>query len=99
MKREWVKPGAFLAMPALCNIDEAMEQSDVRKVVDNLGMYEAWYEEVPKPAHKTIPLIGVRFMDMIAEEKMQSEELGILARSSSVKLKAVKMMKKLSSCL
>lgn len=75
VKREWVKPGAFLAMPALCNIDEAMEQSDIRKVVDNLGMYEAWYEEVPKPAHKTIPLIGVRFMDMIAEGKMQSEEL------------------------
>ena len=62
-------------MPALCNIDEAMEHSDIRKVVDNLGMYEAWYEEVPKPAHKTIPLIGVRFMDMIAEGKMQSEEL------------------------
>lgn len=75
VKREWVKAGAFLAMPALCNIDEGMEQADVRKVVDNLGMYEAWYEEVPKPAHKTIPLIGVRFMDMIAEGKMQHEQL------------------------
>ncbi|MHA3082882.1 tyramine oxidase subunit B [Acinetobacter sp. ANC 5383] len=75
VKREWVKAGAFLAMPALCNIDEGMEQADVRKVVDNLGMYEAWYEEVPKPAHKTIPLIGVRFMDMIAEGKMQHHEL------------------------
>ncbi|ENU81182.1 hypothetical protein F975_01046 [Acinetobacter sp. ANC 3789] len=75
VKREWVKAGAFLAMPALCNIDAGMEQADVRKVVDNLGMYEAWYEEVPKPAHKTIPLIGVRFMDMIAEGKMQHDEL------------------------
>lgn len=75
VKREWVKAGAFLAIPALCNIDEGMEQADVRKVVDNLGMYEAWYEEVPKPAHKTIPLIGVRFMDMIAEGKMQHEQL------------------------
>lgn len=75
VKREWVKAGAFLAMPALCNIDEGMEQADIRKVVDNLGMYEAWYEEVPKPAHKTIPLIGVRFMDMIAEGKMQHEQL------------------------
>lgn len=75
VKREWVKAGAFLAMPALCNMDAGMEQADVRKVVDNLGMYEAWYEEVPKPAHKTIPLIGVRFMDMIAEGKMQHDEL------------------------
>lgn len=75
VKREWVKPGAFLAMPALCNIDEGMERSDIRKVVDNLGMYEAWYDEVPKPAHQTIPLIGVRFMDMIAEGKMNHADI------------------------
>ena len=75
VKREWVKPGAFLAMPALCNIDKGMEQADVRKVLDNTGLYQAWYEEVPKPAHHTIPVIGVRFMDMIAEGKLQSEQL------------------------
>ncbi|WP_017348158.1 tyramine oxidase subunit B [Pantoea sp. A4] len=75
VKREWVKPGAFLAMPALCNIDEGMEQPDVRKVVDNTGLYHAWFEEVPKPAHKHIPIIGVKFMDMIAEGKMQAEQL------------------------
>lgn len=75
VKREWVKPGAFLAMPAYCNIDEGMEQPDVRKVVDNTGLYQAWYEEVPKPAHKYIPVIGVRFMDMINEGKMTAEQL------------------------
>ena len=75
VKRQWVKPGAFLAMPALCNIDEGMEQADVRKVLDNTGLYQAWYEEVPKPAHHTIPVIGVRFMDMLAEGKLQSEQL------------------------
>ncbi len=79
VKREWVKPGAFLAMPALCQIDEGMEQADVRKVVDNTGLYEAWFEELPKPAHVHVPIIGVRFMDMIAEGKMdrnQLEDLG-----------------------
>lgn len=75
VKREWVKPGAFLAMPALCNIDAGMEQSDVRKVLDNTRLYQAWFEEVPKPAHKTIPVIGVRFMDMIAEGKLTTEQL------------------------
>lgn len=75
VKREWVKKGAFLAMPALCNIDEDMQKSDIRKVVDNLGMYQAWYEEVPKPAHNTIPLIGVKFMDMIAAGKMKENQL------------------------
>lgn len=75
VKREWVKPGTFLAMPALCNLDEGMEQSDVRKVLDNTRLYQAWYEEVPKPAHNTIPVIGVRFMDMLAEGKLSADQL------------------------
>ena len=75
VKREWVKPGAFLVMPALCRIDEGMEQKDVRKVLDNTGLYDAWYEELPKPAHNHIPIIGVYFMDMIADGKMTREEL------------------------
>ncbi|UFH51028.1 tyramine oxidase subunit B [Pseudomonas sp. KNUC1026] len=75
VKREWVKPGAFLAMPAGCNIDEGMERADVRKVLDNTGLYHAWYEELPKPAHKYVPVIGVRFMDMLAEGKLKPEQL------------------------
>ncbi|RQW64375.1 tyramine oxidase subunit B [Vibrio viridaestus] len=75
VKREWVKPGTFLAMPAYCSLDDDMEKNDVRKVLDNTGLYQAWYEEVPKPAHNYIPLPGVRFMDMIAEGKLTLEQL------------------------
>lgn len=75
VKREWVKAGAFLAMPALCNIDAGMEQADVRKVLDNTGLYHAWFDEVPKPAHRTIPIIGVRFMDMLDAGQLQAEQL------------------------
>lgn len=75
VKREWVKPGAFMAMPASCRLDDGMEQSDIRKVLDNTGLYHAWYEELPKPAHNCVPVIGVRFMDMLAEGKLTSEEL------------------------
>ncbi|TQD34674.1 tyramine oxidase subunit B [Rhodobacter capsulatus] len=75
VKRDWVKPGAFMAMPAVCNIDEGMQAPDIRKVLDNTGLYEAWYEEVPKPAHATIPVIGVKFMDMIAEGKLSHDDL------------------------
>lgn len=75
VKREWVKAGAFLAMPALCSLDQGMEQPDVRKVLDNTGLYNAWFEEVPKPAHNTIPIIGVRFMDMLAEGALTADQL------------------------
>ncbi|EEY38636.1 tyramine oxidase subunit B [Vibrio mimicus] len=75
VKREWVKPGAFLAMPASCRLDEGMERGDVRKVLDNTGLYQAWYEEVPKPAHNTIPLVGVRFMDMLEQGALTLNDL------------------------
>jgi ornithine cyclodeaminase len=74
VKREWVKPGTFLAMPAACNIDEGMERPDIRKVADNVGLYEAWSEELPTPGHVHVPVIGVKFMDMIAEGKMKHED-------------------------
>ncbi len=80
VKRAWVKPGAFLAMPASCQLDDEMEHLDVRKVLDNTRLYQAWYEEVPKPAHNHIPLIGVRCMDMIAEGKLTLDALEDLGK-------------------
>ena len=80
VKREWVKAGAFLAMPAYCQLDDAMEQLDVRKVLDNPGLYQAWFEEVPKPAHHHIPLPGVRFMDMVAEGLITEDHLEDLGK-------------------
>ncbi len=75
VKREWVKPGAYLAMPASCRLDDGMSSPGVRKVMDSIGLYKAWYEEVPKPAHNHIPLVGMRFMDMIADGLMPEDEL------------------------
>lgn len=75
VRRAWVKPGAFLAMPACCSLDAEMERSDVRKVLDNTGLYQAWFAELPKPAHNTVPVIGVRFMDMIAEGSLRLEDV------------------------
>jgi ornithine cyclodeaminase len=79
IKREWVKAGAFISMPAYCRLDEGLEKSDIRKVLDNPGLYDAWFSEVPKPAHKYIPIIGVRFLDMVEEGlivKSELEDLG-----------------------
>ncbi|MDO6682829.1 tyramine oxidase subunit B [Oceanobacter sp. 5_MG-2023] len=86
VKREWVKPGCFLSMPAYCRLDDAMETNDVRKVLDNTGLYQAWFEEVPKPAHQYIPIIGARFMDMVDEGKLsldQLEDLGAITAGAT----------------
>lgn len=64
IKREWVKAGAFLSMSSLCNIDDAMAK-EARLVMDNPGLYHAWAEELPRPLHHNVPLIGCKFIDLL----------------------------------
>lgn len=73
LRREWVKPGAFLAMPSSARVDDGMLASDVRKVVDNLGLYEAWAEEFPYPTYESIAIIGCHFTDLVHEGKLAPE--------------------------
>lgn len=79
IERRWVSPGTFLSMPAITNVDEAMQGDDVRKVLDFTPLYEAWMEEVPKPAHNLVPLVGIRYMDLIHEGKMSAGQMEDLA--------------------
>ncbi len=80
IRREWIKPGAFLSMPSLTDIDEGMESPTVRKVLDNPGLYEAWFEENPKPVHKLVPVVGIRFLDLIHEGRMSADQLEDLGK-------------------
>ncbi|WP_136162114.1 tyramine oxidase subunit B [Sphingomonas flavalba] len=80
VKREWVSPGTFLSMPSLTNVDEGMEAADVRKVLDNPGLYEAWYEENPKPVHKLVPVVGIRYLDLVAEGRVPRSALEDLGK-------------------
>lgn len=82
VKREWVRPGTFLAMPAPCNIDAGMEAPEIRKVLDFTGIYETYQAEHPTPVHKIIPAVGVRFFDLVDEgriDRNQLEDLGRIA--------------------
>ncbi|RRJ87529.1 ornithine cyclodeaminase [Gulosibacter macacae] len=79
LRREWLKPGAFVAMPAPANIDEGLEDTSVRKVVDSYGLYEAWAMDAPPPTHQFVGIIGCKFLDLVAEGKLRHwdiEELG-----------------------
>lgn len=75
LKREWLKPGAFLSLPAAARIDEGLCRDDVLKVVDDMGQYEAWAEEHPYPHHEHVGIIGNYFMDLIEEGKLAKEEV------------------------
>ena len=86
IEREWVKPGTFFAMPAACNFVGDMHGPDVRKVFDNTGLYEAWMEEMPRPAHLTIPLAGVQWLDLVDEGRLSMdglEDLGAIVSGTT----------------
>lgn len=81
VRREWVKPGTFLSMPAPCNIDDGMIADDIRKVLDFTGLYEAYLEELPAPRHNYVPAVGVRYFDLVEEGKLPRsalEDLGAI---------------------
>ncbi|MBC3301924.1 ornithine cyclodeaminase [Pseudomonas sp. SWRI18] len=80
VKREWVSPGTFLSMPALTSIDEGMQTPDIRKVLDNPSLYQAWHEENPKPVHNIVPVVGIQFLDLIDEGKMSPDQLEDLGK-------------------
>lgn len=81
VRREWVKPGTFLSMPAPCNIDDGMIAGDIRKVLDFTGLYEAYLEELPAPRHNHVPAVGVRYFDLVEQGRLPRsalEDLGAI---------------------
>jgi ornithine cyclodeaminase len=75
VRREWVKPGTFLSMPAPCNVDEGMQAPDIRKVLDFTGLYEAYLEELPAPRHNHVPAVGVRYFDLVMDGLIPRDSL------------------------
>jgi ornithine cyclodeaminase len=67
-------------MPALGNIDAGMESPEIRKVLDFTGLYEAWFDENTKPVHKTVPVVGIRFLDLVDEGRISRAQLEDLAK-------------------
>lgn len=75
----WIKSGALLCCPAAARFDDDFILNRARTVTDNIGLYEAWAEEMTYPAYNTIPIPAVHCMDLIEEGKMtrnQIDDLG-----------------------
>ena len=78
--REWLDPGTFVAMPGVGAVDDDIVASDVHMVLDHTGLYEAWADELPSPAHPINPVVGMQFMDLIAEGRLTLDDLGDLGQ-------------------
>lgn len=75
IEEKWIKPGALLCLPATVNFSEDFLVHRCKKVVDNMGLYDAWAEEFPYPTFGEITIIGSKFTDMIHEGKICREDV------------------------
>lgn len=69
LRREWLKPGAFVSLPADIMIDDDLVHG-ARHVADHIGLYHQWHQEVPHPAHEHIGLLGMFLLDRIEDGRL-----------------------------
>ncbi|MDF2507795.1 MAG: ornithine cyclodeaminase [Microbacterium sp.] len=74
IEKRWVKPGALVSLPADIMIDDEFLHG-ARHIADFRGLYEAWSEEVPHPAHEHIGLHGMYLLDRIRSGEVADEAL------------------------
>ncbi|GAB6146854.1 tyramine oxidase subunit B [Desulfocicer niacini] len=72
---DWIKPGAYVSLPASIRMDEDFVINRAKKVIDNWKMYEAWEEELEYPYSTVIGLIGTYYLDLIHEKKMDVSQI------------------------
>ena len=71
---EWLKPGAFVSLPAHIRFDDATIDA-VRNVCDSRSLYTAWAEELPSPTWELVGLHGMRLVDRIEAGEMDASKM------------------------
>lgn len=77
-KREWIKPGALLLMPAAARLDdEFIASTEANLVVDYRGLYAEWFHENgPDVTYEDLLGIpGNRWYDMFKEGLISEEKM------------------------
>ncbi len=77
-KREWIKPGALLLMPAAARLDdEFINSDDANLVVDYTGLYAEWFNENGPDItyEELLGIPGNRWYDMFKEGILPESKL------------------------
>lgn len=79
-KREWIKPGALMLLPAAVRFDdEFVADPATRLVVDAWKLYEAWAEEYGEQSYEDIGIVGNRWHALIAQGAMPASKIEEIA--------------------
>ncbi|MCO5226810.1 MAG: tyramine oxidase subunit B [Thermomicrobiales bacterium] len=79
-KREWIKPGALMLLPAAVRFDDAfVADPATRLVVDAWKLYEAWAEEYGDQCYEKIGIVGNRWHALTAQGAMPAGKIEEIA--------------------
>ncbi len=71
VEQSWLKPGVLICVPGAADFaDEFITGGNMKLVVDNIKLYEAWAEEYSYPCYNTVYIPGCLFMDLVHDKKM-----------------------------
>lgn len=80
IKREWIKPGATLLLPAAVRFDdEFITSGDARLVVDSWRLYDAWVEEYGEQGYSTISIVGMQWHRLVSSGMVPRERVEDIA--------------------
>lgn len=65
LAESWLKPGAFVSLPANVRFDEDFLVHRARKITDSLRTFESWADGLPSPSHESLGMIGMAFVDLL----------------------------------
>ncbi|MFT4306024.1 MAG: tyramine oxidase subunit B [Microbacterium sp.] len=74
----WLKPGAFVSLPAAVRFDPGFLAGGARLAADSVRLYEAWADELPRPYSRKVPLLGMQYMDLVADGEISRAEIADL---------------------
>ncbi|ALC05985.1 ornithine cyclodeaminase [Corynebacterium deserti GIMN1.010] len=85
-KKEWLKPGALLLLPAAARFDDEYLLDDARLVVDYMGLYDAWAEEYGPQAYQLLGIPGTHWHDLAGSGKLDPSRISQIGDICSGKL-------------
>ncbi|WP_257203063.1 tyramine oxidase subunit B [Corynebacterium cystitidis] len=84
LKKEWIKPGALLLLPAAVRFDDdELIQSDARMVVDAWRLYDAWAEEYGVEAYERLGIVGTHWHDLMRAGRLAADRIEEIADIAS----------------
>lgn len=72
---EWIKPGAYISVPAGVRFDKDFLLNNARCIVDNWKMYESFEEELEPPYFENLGLVAGYYLDWLKDGSMKRDKI------------------------